>query len=67
MPILADIFKEDPDFQANEEKYNEIKKDVLDKHSDSDDSSGDDSGSDSDSSDGMSPHITYWENSSIKI
>lgn len=50
---VVDIFKEDPDFQSNEEKYKEVKSELLgSSDSEGGGSSGSDSGSGSDSDDG---------------
>jgi hypothetical protein len=43
-PFLADVFKEDPKFLQNEEKYAEIKEEIL--GGDSDEESGSEEGSD---------------------
>lgn len=47
--VLLDIFKADPEFLANEEKYKEIKTELMGSDSDDSDGSGDGSGSDADS------------------
>ena len=46
---VLNVFKHDPEYEANEEKYQEIKKELLDE--DSSDSSSGSSGSSSDDSD----------------
>ena len=46
---VLNVFKHDPEYEVNEEKYGSIKKELLDEDSDDDDSSGSGSGSGSDS------------------
>lgn len=46
---ISDVFKEDPEFLANEEKYKELKNEIIDSSDSEDEGSG--SGSDADSSD----------------
>jgi pre-mRNA-splicing factor CWC22 len=47
--VLADVFKFDPEFEANEEKYAQLRKELLDE--DTDDGDSEESGSGSGSED----------------
>lgn len=55
--IIADVFREDPDFLANEEKYKELKNEIVDSSDSEDGGSGSDA--DSSSSDGE-PKAMHW-------